>query len=791
MPDYIYLLENRLSADQQNALRQLREAAREAGMILFLTGDAVRDLTSGHAVRELEVSVHGNALKLQNIVEKLGGKVWGESETSRTLYLCFPGTVQVDVISTQRVEYPKPGKAVYYPASIQEDLRRRDFTVNAMSISLNEGSFGLLMDPLNGAADIEAQALRLVSNYGFLEEPSLLIRATRYRTRLGWELDLRTRTRYENAKNEGVIEHLSDEARSRELEQIGHEEEGLKVLRALEDEGWMKYLFPAWTAAKADEEKLKALHDLAVELLLQGVHADVSAAQMQLLTAKLASRDLAALKKLMLRPGFVEEWNSLDAMAARFAKVLMSKENAAPSAGFKLFTSYDPEAILWLGFTSRDAAVQERFNQFLKVWPETRQRIPHAVMQEMRITPELPAYREILQGVFLELLDGRLTTAEELRAFLEPHSPPAPPPQLTIKRPRAKRGAEAKLKERSYDDDEEAAEVLDEDEDLDDLGGDEDDLDLGLSLPKVDLELGIVVDLESEIADDAESLVADDAESVEDELEVDEPEPVIGGVMGASKAAAPAKPAKEAATPVPAPGSEKAEKPVAAGTDSKTAAAKAKEAEKAQPPPRTKPEPKPGQEPKPEPASGAKPAVAAKPQETSAKAKPAPAASPAKETAASAVKKAAPTPVAAKESKEDKSVSASPAAAKSAAKPQAKSEDISEKPPQVEAEAPSVKPPQVEADALSVKPPQARAQALSVKPPQIKAKALSVKPPQIKAKAISVKPPAKAPAKAAVVKAAPVKGKPVAASKAGKASQPAKASKPAAKKPAPKPAKKR
>src|ERR1039458_9254904 len=50
MPDYIYLLENRLSADQQNALRQLREAAREAGTILFLTGDAVRDLTSGHSV---------------------------------------------------------------------------------------------------------------------------------------------------------------------------------------------------------------------------------------------------------------------------------------------------------------------------------------------------------------------------------------------------------------------------------------------------------------------------------------------------------------------------------------------------------------------------------------------------------------------------------------------------------------------------------------------------------------------------------------------------------------------
>jgi tRNA nucleotidyltransferase (CCA-adding enzyme) len=168
----------------------LREAAREAGTILFLTGDAVRDLTSGQAVRELEVAVHGNALKLKKTLENLAAKtVWGEDEASRSLYLCFPGTVRVDLISTHRVEYPKPGKPVYHPATIQEDLRRRDFTVNAMAISLNEGSFGLLMDPMNGAADIESRTLRLVSNYGFLEEPSLLIRATRYMARLGWEMD--------------------------------------------------------------------------------------------------------------------------------------------------------------------------------------------------------------------------------------------------------------------------------------------------------------------------------------------------------------------------------------------------------------------------------------------------------------------------------------------------------------------------------------------------------------------------------------------------------------------------
>jgi hypothetical protein len=340
-------------------------------------------------------------------------------------------------------------------------------------------------------------------------------------------------TRYENAKGESVIEYLSAEARSQELEQIGHEEDGLKVLRALEAEGWMKVLFPAWTVAKADEDKLKALHDLAVELQMQGVHPDMSAAQMQLLTAKLAAKDLTALKKLMLRPGFVEEWNSLDSLAAGFAKVLLSKANATPSASFKLFTSYDPEAILWLGFTSKDAAVRGRFDQFLKVWPEAKQRTPHLLMQEMRITPELATYREIVQAIFLELIDGRLTTPEEMRAFLEPHSPPAPPPQVTIKRPRAKRGAEAKVKERAYDDDEDGAE---EETEHDDLVADDDEVDLGMNLPKVELDLDIPEELEP----------------AEDEADEDEPEPVEKPVKRGGKPAKEAKPAKGASVPAPA-----------------------------------------------------------------------------------------------------------------------------------------------------------------------------------------------------------------------------------------------
>jgi tRNA nucleotidyltransferase (CCA-adding enzyme) len=436
MPDYIYLLKHRLSIHQQNALEHIRAAAREAGMTVFLVGGAVRDLTSGSPVLDLDVTVQGNALKLKKPLEKAGGKLWGEHEPSRTLFFRFPVGVTVEISSARREEYPKPGKPVYHWDTILDDLRRRDFTANAMALSLNEHSYGLLMDPLNGVADIEARQLRLVSNYGFLEEPSRLLRATRLVARLGWEQDERTKTRFQNAKEEKAIEALSAYHRGYELEEIGREEDGLRVLAAMEAEGWMHFLFPIWSTASADQPALEEMRKLVTQLQMQGVSPDISAASMHFLTAKLSPKDLVALKALFVRPGFVEEWNNLDNAAKEFNKQLNGKEAATPSATWKLFTSADPQAVLWLGLTSKSPAVQAKYKNFFTVWPEARQKVPHALLQELRITPEVPGYAEMISGLFLGVIDGQLETEEQLRAFLEPYSPPAPPPPVTIRRSR-------------------------------------------------------------------------------------------------------------------------------------------------------------------------------------------------------------------------------------------------------------------------------------------------------------------------------------------------------------------
>ncbi|HEV2709814.1 MAG TPA: CCA tRNA nucleotidyltransferase [Edaphobacter sp.] len=436
MADYIYLLENRLSQAQQASLQKVREAARNKGLTVFLVGGAVRDLTSGSPVRDLDVVVQGNALKLKKDIEKSGGSISGEHEAGHTFYARFPDGVRMEIGSALSVTYPKPGKPVFKPATILDDLRRRDFTANAMAISLNDGSYGLLMDPLNGVADIENRELRLVSNYGFIEEPVRMIRAVRLGARLGWHMDEKTQERYETGKSEGYISALDAFHRGYETEEIFHEEDPLRVLKRLESEGWMKHLAPALTAAKANVAELERLRAAHTQLQLRGIHPEGSVANFPLLTAKMAPKEVSALKRSFPRQGFVGEIEALEGEAKEFAAQFSGKGAALPSQAWKLLYSSKPEAILWTAHTAKAAAVQAKFKSFYTEWPQAKQQLPYTLMQEMRIVPGVARYDELLDKLFFELMDSKLGTVEEMKAYLEPYSPPAPPPPVHMRRAR-------------------------------------------------------------------------------------------------------------------------------------------------------------------------------------------------------------------------------------------------------------------------------------------------------------------------------------------------------------------
>src|SRR6202041_4181289 len=173
-----------------------------------------------------------------------------------------------------------------------------------------------------------------------------------------------------------------------------------------------------------------------MHLVVQGINPDAATANFPYLTAKMAPKDVTALKKSFPRQGFVAEIASLEGEAKAFAAEFSGKAAATPSQAWKLLHSAKPESVLWVAHTSKNGAVQAKFKGFYTEWAQAKQKLPYVLMQEMRIVPELAGYDELLDKLFFELMDGKLGTVEEMRAFLEPYSPPAPPPPVHLRRPR-------------------------------------------------------------------------------------------------------------------------------------------------------------------------------------------------------------------------------------------------------------------------------------------------------------------------------------------------------------------
>src|SRR3989449_6251259 len=160
MPDYMFLLESRLSPEQRAVMLRVQELSAALGFNVYLTGGTVRDLVTGASLRDLDFAVEGTPSKIAHELEKGGAKILAEDEKLRHVEVLFAGDCEGSISAARDDHYVRPGtRPEIRWSTIMEDLRRRDFSLNAIAISLNPASRGLLLD---------RKSTRLNSSHGYI-----------------------------------------------------------------------------------------------------------------------------------------------------------------------------------------------------------------------------------------------------------------------------------------------------------------------------------------------------------------------------------------------------------------------------------------------------------------------------------------------------------------------------------------------------------------------------------------------------------------------------------------------
>jgi len=424
MSDYMFMLDSHMSAEQSKAVAAVRDAAENANLNLFLTGGAMRDMMGGFAIRDLDFTVEGGTIKFAKaIAQKAHAEVLSVDEPRKSVELLFPGKVAASISMARQEKYPKPGgKPQIQPATIHEDLSGRDFTVNAIALSLGKASRGLLLDPTNGLGDLSRKELRAINNYAFYDDPSRILRLIRFRVRLGFAVDERTQSQYDNVREAKLETKISSAALEQELRQIANEPLAGEVLKALEDAQLIQLFSPALTGAKLNLPSFQKLQK-AHQAFAGGaeIMGNSYALFLFLLFEKLTSKERT---QLIAHPGIpraeVDAAGRLEAKAAKVEKELANAKLPKPSALYAILTKVPGEILLFLLMRSNQRLVIDRIKNYLQKYLPAAQEISEKDV--VGAEPGTPKFAKLYQKLVAARLDAR-----PKKVVVEEPPPPPPP----------------------------------------------------------------------------------------------------------------------------------------------------------------------------------------------------------------------------------------------------------------------------------------------------------------------------------------------------------------------------
>jgi tRNA nucleotidyltransferase/poly(A) polymerase len=420
MSDYLFLMESRVSPEQWQALLLVGRTAAELGINTYLVGGAIRDLVAGSPIDDLDFVAEGKALKVAKELSRRGVKVISENEALQTAELEFPKGVLGSISMARTETYPKPGAApTITPSGIIADLRRRDFPMNSIGVSLSPNSRGLLLDPTNGLADLEKREIRAQHNYTFLDDPVRMFRGVRLKARLGFAWDPKTTSQFQTAREEGMAELAVGEGLAHELRAIARERNPIPILKELEKEKLLRGVHPKLQGAALNWPALTRVAKASMLLWAAGMRAPSFPLFLHFLTQKLSARDQGQLaEKIRLSKSERALPQKLEAEAKRAAKELGGKAGATPTKLYQLLSKTPADVLLLLLTEFPQKTVQSRLKTYFSKYLPLRANPPAKELEQLGVKANTPRSQKIADAYFFATIEGELRTPGQQQKFL-------------------------------------------------------------------------------------------------------------------------------------------------------------------------------------------------------------------------------------------------------------------------------------------------------------------------------------------------------------------------------------
>jgi len=383
-------------------IKDISGQAAQRGEKAYLVGGIVRDMLLGYPNFDLDLVIDGEAIKLaQQVAETSKARllVHRRFGTAKLRYDNFT----VDLVTARKETYTRPGALpTVTPGTIKDDLVRRDFSINAMAVSLASNDYGELVDPYSGKSDLERHLIRILHPESFSDDATRILRGVCYEQRFGFEFEAETARLLK--RDIPMLNTISGDRIRHELEHIFEEKRPEIVIKRLGKLGVLTRISPSfksngWIAEKFEKarrlKKSTQLHSLYFCLLIYSFSE-------RKIEQFLDSLNVPAKLSRAIR----------DTLGLKARLSLLDKPSLKPSDIYYILREYEPLAIQANAIASESATIHHRFQLFLKKLRYVRTSMDGEELKGLGISAG-PEMGKVLRILHKAKLDGEVRTSED------------------------------------------------------------------------------------------------------------------------------------------------------------------------------------------------------------------------------------------------------------------------------------------------------------------------------------------------------------------------------------------